>query len=83
MDEYLLVVEVLGLEPLDQTMGSAVMDSTLADLSKTRLLSDNQAIKSDPNLCTSSTGDVCSLSRLTTWTVYPNISFAHFDQCAV
>ena len=34
MDEYFLVVEVLGLELLDQTMGPAVMDSTLADLSK-------------------------------------------------
>jgi hypothetical protein len=44
MDEYLLLVEFLGLELLDQDH----MDSTLADLSM-RLLSENQGIESDPN----------------------------------
>jgi hypothetical protein len=37
MDEYLLVVEVLGLELLDQTMGSAVMNSPYCSLSGHRL----------------------------------------------
>ncbi|HXB61872.1 MAG TPA: EAL domain-containing protein [Acidobacteriaceae bacterium] len=33
MDEYFLVIEVLGLEDLDRAMGPVVMDSALADLS--------------------------------------------------
>jgi hypothetical protein len=37
MDEYLLVVEALGFELLDQTMGSAVMNSPYCSLSGHRL----------------------------------------------